>query len=77
MAKEKLSTFENLDNKKVWNTSEVGLFLGRSSGSIRNLVLRKAIPFRKLGGRLAFLPDEIIEWIQTSPGLKLSDIERE
>lgn len=74
MGKEKPAILD-LDNKKLWNTSEVALFLGRSEGAIRNLVLRRAIPFRKPAGRLAFLNNEIRQWIDQAPGVRLEDLE--
>lgn len=47
---------------------------GRSHGAIRNLVLRRKIPFRKVEGRLFFLKSEIDEWIKNSPGVSLVEI---
>ncbi len=44
-------------------------------GAIRNLVMRGKIPFRKVGGRLVFIKSEISEWVETSPGLKLEDLD--
>jgi hypothetical protein len=58
-----------LENKEFLNTFEVASLLGRSPAAIRNLVLRRAIPFRKVAGRLLFLRDEIGVWIKNSPGL--------
>ena len=49
-------------------------FLRRSPGAIRNLVLRRRIPYRKLAGRLVFLYDEIVEWIEKAPGVRLKDL---
>jgi hypothetical protein len=43
----------------------------RSKGAIRNLVLRRAIPYRKPAGRLIFLKEEIDEWIKIAPGKTL------
>ncbi len=48
---------------------------GRSYGGIRNLVLRRKIPFRKVSGRLLFLKSEIDAWIEKSPGVRLTEIE--
>ena len=66
-----------MQENKPMKTEEVAEFLGRSPAAVRNLVLRRGIPFRKVGGRLLFLRNEIQLWIQESPGLKLSDMERE
>ena len=60
--------------KKFWNTNEVAEFLGKSPGAIRNLVLRRLIPYRKVAGRLVFLPDEIEEWVEKAPGVRLKDL---
>lgn len=51
--------------------------LSRSPGAIRNLVMRRRIPFRKAGGRLMFIEHEIEKWIQESPGLTLEDWKKE
>ena len=63
-------------DKKIWSTFDVAWFLGRSPAAIRNLVLRHAIPFRKVGGRLVFLPREIEQWIEKAPGLSLQDLKK-
>jgi len=49
-------------------------FLGRSPGAIRNLVMRRKIPFRKPGGRLIFIRSEIIQWIEQAPGITPEEI---
>jgi len=56
-------------------TNECGKLIGRSPGAVRNLVLRRRIPFRKPGGRLVFLKSEIEKWIERSPGIKIEDLE--
>lgn len=48
------------DNRKEYlNAEENADFIGRSPGAVRNLVMRRAIPYRKVGGRLVFLRSEI------------------
>jgi hypothetical protein len=49
-------------------------YIHRSKGAIRNLVLRRAIPFRKPAGRLIFLKEEIDQWVHNAPGKKLDEI---
>lgn len=56
------------------DAKECGELLGRSSGAIRNLVMRRAIPFRKPGGRLLFIKTEIAEWIEMSPGVGVDEL---
>lgn len=45
--------------------------------AVRNLVLRRKIPYRKPAGRLIFVRNEIREWIKLAPGLKLDEVENE
>jgi len=59
------------------NTKEAGQFLRRSPAAIRNMVLRRVIPHRKVAGRLIFLREELEEWVRRSPGLTIDDIEVE
>jgi len=58
----------------LWSIKKTAEFLDRSEGAVRNLVLRRKIPFRKVGGRhLMFIEDEITAWIQKAPGVTLDD----
>ena len=66
-----------MPNSLFLNTKQVADLLNRSSGAVRNLVLRRAIPFRKVGGRLVFLREEVETWINQSPGMTLSEFEKE
>lgn len=59
------------------SVEDLSLYIKRSKGAIRNLVLRKVIPYRKLAGRLMFVKEEIDEWVQTAPGKKLEDLQNE
>ena len=59
---------------KYLTVIELGEYLKRSPGSIRNLVLRRQIPYRKPAGRLLFNREEIDAWIQNSEGISLDDI---
>jgi hypothetical protein len=62
--------------KEYLNTYECAELMGRSPGAIRNLVMRRSIPFRKVSGRLMFLRSELERWIQYSPGLSFEDFEQ-
>jgi len=59
------------------NTIEAGDLLRKSPAAVRNLVMRKAIPFRKVGGRLVFIREELEEWIRRSPGVTIDDLKAE
>ncbi|MGD0916947.1 MAG: helix-turn-helix domain-containing protein [Thermodesulfobacteriota bacterium] len=56
---------------------QLASYIKRSKGAIRNLVLRRAIPYRKPAGRLIFLKEEIDQWVQNAPGKKLEEIEND
>ena len=61
-------------HKKYLTADECAMMIGRTPGAIRNLVMRRAIPFRKSGGRLYFLSAEIEKWIEFSPGLTFEEL---
>ena len=60
-------------------TKEVAEFIGRSPGAIRNMVMRRSIPYRKPKrcGRLVFVKSEIVKWIESGPGLRVGDLQSE
>lgn len=60
---------------EYFSINELSLYLKRSPGALRNLVLRRRIPYRKPGGRILFDKSEIDEWIKKSPGLSMKEIE--
>ena len=57
-------------------TYEAANFIGRSPGAVRNLVARRQIPFRKVGGRLMFFQKELFEWVNTAPGVTVDEIKK-
>jgi len=60
--------------KQYLTVNDLSKIIGRSPAAVRNLVLRRRVPFRKPGGRLLFLPDEIERWVEESEGIKLEDL---
>jgi hypothetical protein len=62
---------------QVWGARETAKFLGRTEGAVRNLVLRRQIPYRKLAGRLVFLRCEIEAWINAAPGVRLEEVDHD
>jgi len=54
-----------------FTTKQLSQYIGRSPQAIRDLVCRKAIPYRKPAGRLLFKKDEIDRWIDMSGGLTI------
>ncbi len=63
--------------REIWLVQHVSNYLHRTPGAVRNLVLRRRIPFRKAGGRLIFFRDEIESWADASPGVKLNEVVKE
>ena len=51
-------------------------FTGYPERAIRAMVARRQIPFRKNGGRIVFVHREIEEWIDSLPGVSLSEIRK-
>ena len=60
---------------RILNIEETAIKLKRTPRAIRGLVLRRAIPFRKVGGRILFIEDEIDRWILSSPGKALEEFD--
>ena len=60
--------------ERYLTVDQIGNYLKRSPGAIRNLVLRRKIPFRKPGGRLLFDREEIDNWIKNSEGVCLDEL---
>ena len=59
---------------ECFDTKGAGGFLRKSPAAIRNLVMRKEIPFRKVSGRLVFIREELEEWVRMSPGMSLDEL---
>ncbi len=67
----------SISNGEYLNTQQLSEYIKRSAAAVRNLVLRRKIPFKKVGGRLLFIRKEIDGWIQMSEGVSLDDLERD
>jgi hypothetical protein len=57
-----------------YNVKELSEHLTKSPGAVYNLVLRRKIPFRKVAGRLYFIPKEIEQWIDQAPGVRVEEV---
>jgi hypothetical protein len=60
-------------NDDILDVAACATYLHRSAGAVRMLVLRRAIPFRKPGGRLVFIRSEIEKWVLNAPGLTFEE----
>jgi len=63
-------------NSEYLTIKELAPYIRRSEGACRNLVLRRAIPFRKPAGRLLFSKSEIDFWVKGSEGISIEEIQR-
>ena len=63
--------------ERYLNVNQISNYLKRSTGAVRNLVMRRAIPYRKPAGRLLFDRDEIDLWIKKSEGISLEELRKE
>jgi len=43
--------------------------LGTSEGQVRSQVYRRLLPYRKLGGRIVFVREELLAFINCLPGV--------
>jgi hypothetical protein len=66
-----------MNHREYLTINELSELIGRSPGAIRNLALRRRIPYRKSGGRLLFLADGIQRWIEENERSRLEDMNRE
>jgi hypothetical protein len=55
-------------------TVEVSAYIKRSPGAVRNLVLRRKIPYRRPAGRLLFIRGEIDEWVKQAEGISQKEL---
>lgn len=49
------------------------ILLGFTEWSVRNMVRRKQIPYRKRGRRIVFLRSELIKWMENLPGVTVEE----
>ena len=54
---------------EILTTKTLAEYIGRSPAAIRNMVMRRDIPYRKVAGVLTFKKCEIDRWIDSSTGL--------
>jgi len=77
MKKKKEFNADEISKLRYLGIPEVSQYVRRSPGAVRNLVLRRAIPYHKPGGRLLFDREEIDRWVKGSEGISLEKINDE
>jgi hypothetical protein len=65
---------EGNPTERYFTVNQISHYLNRSPGAVRNLVLRRAIPYRKPAGRLLFDRYEIDKWIRACEGISVEEL---
>lgn len=60
-------------NGEVWDVHTVAAMMGATEKTIRGQVARRLLPFKKLGGRVVFLPDSIRAYLAALPGVSVDE----
>lgn len=63
-------------SSQVLDIASASQFLGATEKSTRQRVARHLLPFRKLGGRVIFLRDELEAFLRDLPGCTLEDAQK-
>ena len=61
---------------EFFTTVEAAKFIKRTPAAVRQLVTRQQIPFRKPGGRLMFIKEELIKWIESADGVRIDEVNK-
>jgi len=56
----------------LWGVRECAHYLRRSVSWVYHATSRGELPYRRIGGRLAFEPEVIRAWVQHQPGIDLT-----
>ena len=60
-------------NGAIKDIRTIAAKLGCTEKKVRSMVERQVIPYRKHGGRIIFLEDEIDEYFKRLPGLSVEE----
>lgn len=55
-------------NGAVLDVRSGAAFIGGTEKQLRALIARRRVPFRRLGGRIIFLREELASWMAGLPG---------
>ena len=56
--------------------ADVAKLLRRSEASVRQMTHRRQIPFRRIGRRVVFIHSEILQMVDSAPGIRLEEIKQ-
>ena len=60
-------------NGAVMDIRSAASFIGVTEKTVWARVARRMIPFRKFGGRVVFLRDELVQWLTSLDGCNLAE----
>lgn len=60
----------------LFHVKEASQLLKVTEDATRKLISRRKIPFRRVGGRIVFLKEELEDWIKNAPGVKPHEVNR-
>jgi len=58
------------------NVDEAAGLIGRTAHAVYRLVARRQLPYRKHGRRLLFTRSELLEFLETLPGVRMDEVTR-
>jgi excisionase family DNA binding protein len=61
---------------KYLHKKEAAPFLGITEKALEHHISRGRVPFRKLGRRVIFLREELEEFMNSLPGMRLADVRK-
>jgi len=60
-------------NGYILDVSAAAQFLGSTEKTLRAMVARRVVPFRRLNSRIIFLKEELVAFLQRLPGCALTE----
>lgn len=54
-------------DEELWDVSDVARYLKVTEPTVRNYMRDKGLAFRRVGGFIRFLPDEVRRWVAEQP----------
>lgn len=60
---------------RLLNLTTAAAYLGMTEWALRSRIRQLQVPFRKIGGRIVFLKDELDDMIVNLPGVTLQEVE--
>jgi hypothetical protein len=72
-APRKPRTGERTFRGQALDVREAAALLGTSEKTVRGMISRQLVPYRRLNARIIFLRTELAAWLETLPGVTLDE----